>query len=107
MASADEPALSTAPLNQLFLDHMLACSVAQVEERAACFGFLSPVLNRRAVTLEALVGAVAGCTDATWPRVFRRRYLEYDCVSHLTHVAQGARGRIARPVSGSGDAPGE
>lgn len=110
-----DPAWGQAPLNQLLLDHLLALSINQHDQRTwgtAEFCLLFPTVNAachaalasyrghlgyvpafHALTLETLVGALRSTTDAAWVEAFHHRYLAYD---RAFRVEQG----LQRPVPG-------
>jgi len=107
-----DEALLRSPLVQVFLDHLLACSLTQHDGRPdATFVFLSPVINAncqkavtdyrghlpagsvaaasfRSVTIEEVVGALSACTDAPWVTAFHRRYLDYQRVSDIARITR-------------------
>ena len=95
----DLEALRTPPLQQIWLDHLLALSMLQADDGYddSLFVFLYPVGNVRCaavstsyeellvdrrsfqrLTLEDLVGGLAWITEADWVRAFADRYLAVD-----------------------------
>ena len=96
---ARDPALTTLPLSQLFLDHTLALSMLQDSSspwRQGHFAVIYPSINRScrkalqtyrthlrehaasmsSLTLEEAVSTILGITDAPWARQAKRRYLQ-------------------------------
>lgn len=89
--------LTSLPLSQLYLDHLLALSMLQADERWAegRFIVMYPEINESvrdgvrdyqrqlsdsssfgSVTLEDAVDHLLTLTDAAWAREFRARYLD-------------------------------
>ena len=110
-----DPAWNRAPLNQLLLDHLLALSITQHQERpwgTADFCLLYPAVNAachaavaeyrgrlgyvpafHAITLEALIGALRSTTEEPWVETFHDRYLAYE---RAFRVDQGIRRFVRR-----------
>lgn len=100
------PELQKAPLQQIWLDHLLALSMLQAEPDKWAFGrfvFLHPADNTRCanaaanyskllsdqttfapLTLERLVAAIRAHTDATWAADLWDRYLDFSKIPGLT-----------------------
>ena len=94
----DSPRMTEAPLNQLFLDHLLALSMLESDDgwETGRFVFAYPAVNAvchqavgryedclvdvatfEALTLEKIIDAILAASSDDWPREFRRRYLDY------------------------------
>jgi hypothetical protein len=93
-------ALENPPLQQLWLDHLLALSMRQVDDwESELFVVLAPALNARCAsavadysaclsdtstfqywTLEALHASIAEHSSAEWVEEFFERYLDFDAL---------------------------